>query len=203
MEHLCPPSPDTKPLEKVLVKLKEIALFHGAFGFSGLVGSHSCFSGKDITLRNSRTSCFRNSKYISRTVRTPNFRGRMRVRHLIGYSKLHPLAIIDYWSSLKISISIHHHVRHWWARPDGTCRAILWPQNLASTVRADSSVVILFPKTPRKQCRPMATPAKTEMHLGHGEWREGARYSLHSFTIQAHKSPERKTLVLPLDRWAN
>lgn len=75
--------------------------------------------------------------------------------------------------------------------------------NLASTVCADSSVVILFPKTPRKQCRPMATPAKTKMHLGHGEWREGARYSLHSFTIQAHKSPERKTLVFPPDRWAN
>lgn len=187
----------------MLVKLKEVALFHRAFGFSGLLGSRSCFSGKNITLRNSRTSCFRNSKYISRTVRTPNFRGRMSIRHLVGYSKLHPLAVIDYWSSLKMSISIPHHLRHRRARTDGTGRAILWPQNLASTVRADSSVVTLLPKTPRKQCRPMATPAKTEMHLGHGEWREGARCSLHSFIIQAHKSPESKTLVFPSDRWAN
>lgn len=37
MEHLCPPSPDTKPLEKVLVKLKEIALFHGALASLGFL----------------------------------------------------------------------------------------------------------------------------------------------------------------------
>lgn len=152
------------------MELRGNALFHGAFGFPGLLGGHSCFSGKSTTLRG-----FRNSKHISKTVQTPNFGGRMR-----GQAGAINWVFKD--------SSFDHHRKYLFLytiisgisepglmAPAGpfSCGLRTWTQQCLQIALWSS----YSQRPPRKQCRPTATTARAELHLGYGVWTESQAFT--------------------------